>query len=292
MINKKILLAILFLTFGFVDVSFSQSHEFEASSDSIDQAVQVKEGQAKQVELNKDYFKGYISDTKSILSSPLGWQREDWTKAMLVLGITLGLYAFDEDIQDWVQENRNGTTDDIAKFAKVFGDGKYTLPPLALLYIYGHFSDDDKSRKVALLSLESFVISGLFTQAIKFAGHRHRPDSSDASDTWDGPGFSNSNLSFPSGHAQAAFSIATVIASEYDDNKIIPPLAYCLATLTAMSRVNDNDHWASDVLFGSVIGYFTAKAILHRHDEERRNDLVVLPLVNSKYAGLLLSYRF
>ena len=290
--NIQILLAIVFLTVGLVDISFSQSHEVEPSSDSLDKIVQLKDGQTNKVELNKEYFKGYILDTKSILTSPLHWQRTDWIKASLVVGITLGLFAYDEDIQDWVQENRNDTTDDIAKFAKVFGDGKYTLPPLAILYIYGHFSDDEKSRRVALLSLESFVVSGLFAQAIKYTGHRHRPDSGDSSDTWDGPSFSNSNLSFPSGHAQAAFSIATVIASEYNHNKIIPILAYGLATLTAMSRVNDNAHWASDAFFGSAIGYFTAKAILHRHEEERKNSFVLLPLVNSEYAGLLLSYRF
>jgi membrane-associated phospholipid phosphatase len=39
-------------------------------------------------------------------------------------------------------------------------------------------------------------------------------------------------------------------------------LAYGIATLTALSRVNDNAHWASDVFFGAIIGYFTAKAIM------------------------------
>lgn len=79
---------------------------------------------------------------------------------------------------------------------------------------------------------------------------------------WDGPGFSTSNLSFPSGHASSAFAIATVIALEYGDRAFVPPLAYGIATLAAFSRVNDNAHWASDVFFGAIVGYLTAKAII------------------------------
>jgi len=69
-------------------------------------------------------------------------------------------------------------------------------------------------------------------------------------------------------------------------------LAYGLATLTALSRVNDNAHWASDVFVGSAIGYFTAKAIVRRHRKNRGNNLMVLPLLGSKHTGLLVSYQF
>jgi len=44
-------------------------------------------------------------------------------------------------------------------------------------------------------------------------------------------------------------------------------LAYGIATLTALSRVNDNAHWASDIFFGAVIGYFTAKAIIAQNNK-------------------------
>jgi membrane-associated phospholipid phosphatase len=292
MATVKILLISVLLTGGFVDVSLSQSPEAKQSSDCLDQTIQAKDGKTEKVELDKGYLKGYITDTKSILTSPLRWQRADWMKASLIAGITLGLYACDENTQDWVQENRNDTSDDIAKFAKIFGDGKYTLPPLAGLFLYGHFSENSKARRVALLSLESYVVSGFFTLSIKFAGHRHRPGEADSPYVWDGPGLYRENQSFPSGHAQSAFSIATVISSEYSDIEVIPPLAYGLATLTALSRVNDNAHWSSDVFFSSALSYFTAKAIIRRHKKDKGNNLIVLPLIDSKYTGLLLSYQF
>jgi len=234
------------------------------------------------VELNRDYFKGYFLDTKSILTLS-SWERKDWIKVGLITGITAGLYHFDSKIQEWVQENRNNTSDKIANFAKPFGDGKYTLPPLCVFYFYGHFFEDKKAKRVSLLSLESFVVSGIFTQGIKFTGHRHRPSTGDSYNTWDGPSFSKSNLSFPSGHSSSAFSIASVIATEYD-NRFIPPLAYGIATLTALSRVNDNAHWPSDVFFGSCLGYFTAKGIVALHKKDI--GLIISP------TSLSFLYRF
>ncbi len=255
-------LVALLLIAAIAGASFTQSLKTELSFNPSYQQLQITQDYARGLKLYRDYFEGYISDIKNILTLPSHWQRSDWIKASLIAGITTGLYTQDQKIQDWVQENRSTTSDKISKFAKPFGDGRYTLPGLGALYLYGHFFEDEKAQRTALLSLESFVISGLFVQALKFTGHRHRPSSGDPYNTWDGPSFSTSNLSFPSGHSSSAFAIATVIASEYRDKTFIPPLAYGIATLTALSRVNDNAHWASDVFFGAIVGYFTAKAII------------------------------
>lgn len=247
---------------------------------------------AESVKLNKNYFKGYISDTKSIFTSPLRWEKSDWVKASLIAGITGGLYAFDQEIQDWMQGNRSNTSNNISKFAKPFGNGRYTLPSLGAFYLYGHLNKDKTAQRVSLLSLESFMISGIFTQIIKFSGHRYRPNSEAGQNKWDGPGFSTSNLSFPSGHSSSAFAIGTIIASEYKESMFIPPLAYGIATLTAFSRVNDNFHWASDAFLGSAIGYFTAKAILALHKNDRTNRLSFIAILNSKQSSILISYKF
>ena len=255
-------LAALLLMIAISSTSSTQSPKAELSFKPSYQQIQIKQDYARGLKLNRDYFKGYISDIKSILIPPSDWQRSDWIKASLIAGITAGLYTQDQKIQDWVQENRSSASDGVSEFAKPFGDGRYTLPGLGAFYLYGHLLEDEKAQRSALLSLKSFVISGLFVQALKFTGHRHRPSSGDPYNIWDGPSFSTSNLSFPSGHSSSAFAIATVIASEYGDKAFVPPLVYGIATLTALSRVNDNSHWASDVFFGAIIGYFTARAIM------------------------------
>jgi membrane-associated phospholipid phosphatase len=157
-------------------------------------------------------------------------------------------------------------------------------------YLYGYTAKDDRAQQTGMLDTESLLISGAFVQVLKHAAHRYRPEDTDRYDRWDGPGFSNSNLSFPSGDASDAFSVAAVIASEYDDTPWLPPLAYGLATLTAMARINDNAHWASDVFVGSAIGYFTAKTIVKLHQNKSR--LIVMPKVGGKEVGVLISYTF
>ncbi|GAA5190284.1 phosphatase PAP2 family protein [Ferrimonas gelatinilytica] len=84
----------------------------------------------------------------------------------------------------------------------------------------------------------SFVASSATTLALKQAVDSERPDGSD-------------NDSFPSGHATNAFSAAGYLQRRYGWDYGLP--AYALASWTAVSRVNtDQHHWA-DVLAGAAI---------------------------------------
>jgi len=246
---------------------------------------------SEHVELNRGYFMGYLSDTRDIIFSPLHWKGRQWMEVALVTGTTVALYSVDGEIQREVQEDRSSWSNETARAARRFGDGQYTLPVLGAFYLYGRYGGDAKAAETALLSLESFVVSGIFTGALKALGHRDRPYTGQPYNTWHGPGtgLSDSNLSFPSGHSTFAFSLATVFAKEYVDNRFIPPAAYGIATLTALSRVNDNDHWLSDVFFGSAVGYFTAKAICSMHSNPRTT---VIPIFDGKYTGFMINHPY
>ncbi|MCK5595511.1 phosphatase PAP2 family protein, partial [bacterium] len=65
--------------------------------------------------------------------------------------------------------------------------------------------------------------------------------------------------SFPSGHSQAAFSVATVLSGYYKKRLL---LFYLLAGLTAFSRVYIGVHYPFDIIAGSMIGYLSAKLVL------------------------------
>ena len=247
------------------------------------------------VKLNTSYFKGYIDDTGKILTSPLRWDKREWSTAAIVLSMTAGLYAYDQDLKDWVQRQRSRTTDNIANIFTPFGDGLYTLPAAGLIYLYGAVQESEKAKRIGLLGAESMILSGAFTGVIKIAGHRHRPYTGDQYNKWDGPGTSTDNLSFSSLHATTAFALATVVAGE-SDNPYVGPTAYGIATLVALSRMNDNEHWSSDVFLGAAVGYFTAQAVLRYHEKKNRS-FALLPDINgnsnggSSY-GLLMVYRF
>jgi membrane-associated phospholipid phosphatase len=242
------------------------------------------------LKLNMSYLKGYVGDTGKILTSPVRWDDREWYTAALVLSMTAGLYAYDQDLKDWVQRRRNRTTDDFSRIFTPFGDALYTLPAAGFVYLYGEVQQSEKAKRIGLLGAESIILAGAFTQVIKMAGHRHRPDTGDQYNRWDGPGFSTDNLSFPSGHASTAFALATVVAGE-SDIPYVAPAAYGIASLVALSRLNDNVHWSSDVFFGSAVGYFTARAVLRYH-KKKNSPLVLLPDVSGDRYGVLMLHRF
>ncbi len=243
------------------------------------------------VVLNKEYFTGYWTDTKNILTSPSRWDSSDWLEASLVMGTAVGLYTQDDKIQTWVQDHKNATTINLADDAKKL----YTLslPAMVGLGVYGYAASDDKAKTTFLLSTESFVITGAFVQVLKRSTGRHRPYTGDPHDTWSGPALSRKGayLSFPSGDASTAFSIATVVATEYD-NMIVPPLVYGISTLIALERVQNNAHWSSDVFVASAIGYFTGKAIVASHSGNKEQRLSIAPLIDNHDTGVLVTYRF
>jgi len=240
--------------------------------------------------LNSDYFLGILTDAKYTLLSPLGWKGSDWLKASLVLGTTGVFFALDDEIQNFAQDKRSSSTDSVASAFEPFGNGAYTLPGLVAFYTYGHFAKNKKAKRVALLAVESFAVTGVFNLALKFSTGRTRPQSAKNSRQWNG--FSSSDNSFASGHTSSIFAVATIVASEYKNNPWVPPVAYGIATLTGLSRINDNKHWASDVFFGGALGYFVSKTILKLHSNKKGRHYTIYPRISRKEVGLDFAMRF
>jgi hypothetical protein len=245
------------------------------------------------VKLGAKYFRGYLSDLGGIVSSTLAWRPSDWLKLSLMLGATLRLADEDEDIKDWLQKRRRSSTNTVAAIGRPFGDGRYVLPGLGVLYCYSRLCGDNRLRRTALLGFESAVVSGAITGAIKHLSHKRRPSSAEVDEVpWGGPAASAAHVSFPSGHSACAFAVSTVIAMEYEEKTLVPALAYGTAVMCAFSRLNDNAHWMSDVIVGSAVGHLTARAIVRRHCGGSDGRLALEPLLSNRGTGLSLSYRF
>ena len=96
----------------------------------------------------------------------------------------------------------------------------------------------EMSEKMEFSTL-AMVTNGILTEAMKRGFGRKRPNGSCCK-------------SFPSGHTSHSFTIATIVNELYGNQMGIA--AYCLAVLVATSRINDNKHYLSDVLFGAGLG--------------------------------------
>jgi len=241
--------------------------------------------------VNKSYIKSSFSDSWRMLSEPARWQCRDWLKAGAFTATWILVYTKDEAIYDFFQRNRSPFTDNMAKyFLDPLGKGFYSIPLLASMYVYGLSAGEQKPKAIALLSLKAWVISGVSTQLIKQLTHRHRPHQIHPIDPyiWDGPFSDISYTSFPSGHTVSAFSIATVLAEAYKDRPWIPVVSYSLATMVGMSRINDEQHWATDVLAGAVFGHLVGRFVFRSY--VNRNCIRLQTMTSEGYPGL--SVRF
>ena len=125
----------------------------------------------------------------------------------------------------------------------------------------GAFYARRSRRETGLLAGEAALDSLAVTYAVKYAFGRERP----LQDNYRGR-FWQGGVSFPSEHSAAAWSIASVIAHEYP-SPLTTFLSYGLAAAVSGSRVTGKQHFPSDALLGSAIGWFVGQEVYrHHHD--------------------------
>jgi membrane-associated phospholipid phosphatase len=138
------------------------------------------------------------------------------------------------------------------------------IAPVAL-WGGGLIARNSYARHTALLAGEAVGDSEILTAVMKDIDNRKRPaaypPNTRMNDSWfNGPGsWIRGRGSFPSGHAIAAFSVATVIARRYPRQKWLPYVAYGLASAVGFSRMTLSSHFPSDVLMGGALGYSIAR---------------------------------
>jgi len=210
--------------------------------------------------LNKEFFLRFGKNFKETLFSPKDWRKRDFLTFSAVLGTGTLIYIFDQEIQDWVQDQRTSTSGDVSTVVRKLGEGPFLIGLIGGLYATGEFAKNNSLRKTALLSLESWLTSGFVVWVFKVVAGRARPSTGDSKDNFHMFSGKSRFHSFPSGHSASAFAVATTIADQ-TENIVVDIFVYSLATSVAFSRVHDNKHWLSDVFLGSAIGYFVAKKI-------------------------------
>jgi membrane-associated phospholipid phosphatase len=148
------------------------------------------------------------------------------------------------------------------------GGAFYTTTGIAgAFYLVGRASHNKRARETGILGFEALIDSGIVTSAIKLASQRPRPTVDDASGE-----FFDKGSSFPSGHAASVWSLATVIAHEYGRHRpLVQIAAYGAATAVSLARFTGQNHFLSDVLIGSAIGYGIGRYV-YRTNHDRTLD--------------------
>lgn len=231
----------------------------------------------------KNYWYLVLLDTKEVFTAPARWNTRDW---LMVGGIAAGIgtvAAFDEDIQRAIKHHKSHATTVIFDNVQPLGN-EYAIGIVGGFYLAGEIFKDPKAKATALDSISaSAIASGMVANSLKYVIGRARPPSRQGA--YDFEPFTG-NDSFASGHTTEAFTLASVISDHYDE-PWVKFTSYGLAATVGYARLNNNRHWASDVLAGAAIGTFVGKTVVRFNKEHRKVSLQ--PIVGPDMRGAQFS---
>ncbi len=121
------------------------------------------------------------------------------------------------------------------------------------LFSAGRIVPGDTFRSASYDASQAILITTVYTFGLKVATNRRRPDLSN-------------RQSFPSGHASAAFSWATVLGKYYGWRAEVP--AYTVASLIGLSRLAHKSHYLSDVVAGATLGHAVGLTVVRGNSRE------------------------
>jgi hypothetical protein len=205
-------------------------------------------------------LKNIAEDQKALWIGPknLHWVDLDWLVPLG--GAAAAMIATDTEYSKHLSDspNRIKYSKDVSNYglAAMVGIG-------GGMYVWGHLTHDDHKIETGILAGEAAVDTLAPVYALKYAFGRERP----LQDNYRGR-FGQGGVSFPSQHAAAAWSIASVIAHEYP-GPLTSLFVYGLASAVSASRITGKQHFPSDVLVGSAIGWFEGMYVYHRHHDPR-----------------------
>jgi len=161
--------------------------------------------------------------------------------------------------------------DELSDFGNIWGDMMVQVPLALGSWGIGSWAGNDKLAATGFDLSRGLLLTYTTVSLIKIGVNRTRPNGED--------------YSFPSGHTAAAFTTAGVLTRHYGG--WVGGTAIGFGVLTAMGRMEDMKHYASDVVAGATIGWIMGRTVARdRGDSDTAWQLV--PLGN----GLAVAGRF
>jgi Capsule assembly protein Wzi/PAP2 superfamily len=227
-------------------------------SDPRPAALESQDGsEARQKALGLRVIERLVEDQRQIWTSPAGLRLADADWIMPLGLATAGLFATDTEFSKHLSNSPSRI-----RFSRDFSN--YGLGAMGGvvggLYLWGELSHNDHTTETGILASEAALNSLGVVYTLQYALGRERPPKNNNGNFWSG------GNSFPSEHAAAAWSIASVVAHEYP-GPFTQALAYGMATAVSLARIDSKQHFPSDVLIGSAIGWLSGELMYRAHHD-------------------------
>lgn len=174
-------------------------------------------------------------------------------------GLALAVHPLDGTVNNHLVGR--GWSKDLFIPGKYMGESYTLLGVATTIYATGRLRDEPRVSHVGMDLLRSVAVSEVLTQALKYSVRRERPDGSDT-------------YSFPSGHAADTFAFATALERHLGWRGAVP--AYLFSSYVAASRLRENRHYLSDVVFGAAVGTIAGRTVT-RHGRQYYADIGFVP---------------
>ncbi len=179
------------------------------------------------------------------------WPR--WSRTVLLLG---GIAALDQPLRRGVADLRGGFGDRAATAGRWVGDWRRSAPWLAGgVLVAGTLAEGGRGVGAGGAVILGTLAGSMANETLNVIVGRGRPGT--APGAWRFRPLAG-HASFPSGHTAYAFALAGAI-DEATSGWVPAAAAYAMASLTGLSRIYDDRHWASDVVVGAIVGSWVSR---------------------------------
>ena len=173
--------------------------------------------------------------------------KTDWTDALVAGGgLLLGSALLDQPVDDWAVKHADSQW---MKRTVKLGDAL----PLVAMGLSAVFAFDESRPRLSdagTAALEAGVVALAASEVLKYGIGRARPNAELGRGEFE-PGSKDDRFhSMPSNHTAVMWAAITPYAKEFD-----APWLYGVAALTNLARAGSREHWVSDTVAGSLLGY-------------------------------------
>jgi membrane-associated phospholipid phosphatase len=189
---------------------------------------------------------GWSTLLKDSASDFVAFPKRKSTWTLLALGGAAALATHPAD--DYVETHivGNSTAENVFRLGKWVGSAEVQVGSAVGLWVVGRYvvapaadgSRTNKYSEVGFDLIRAQILSQALVHGVKYSVRRDRP--------------TGECCAFPSGHAATAFAAASVLERHFGYRASWPAIA--AATYVATSRLVDNRHFLSDVMFGAGLG--------------------------------------
>lgn len=202
-----------------------------------------------------------LHDQAAIWTSPLKLRDSNAAGPILLVLATTVAIATDHQAMTQVVTQDHTLNNHADTVSQGLTGGFIAVP--AGMFALGHLRHDEQAQETGILGGEAILDSLGVNQVIKIVARRERPGVDGSRGKFFQSGV-NFDSSFASNHSVIAWSSAAVVASEYP-GILTKITAYGLASGVSLTRVMAQQHFPSDVVVGSAVGWMIGRYVVRRH---------------------------